>query len=67
LEVGYVTNGIRASSSNTGLYGPRTSVNFEKFVVTVLFVMNLGKNSERLKRNPQIHGKNLSLNESELF
>jgi hypothetical protein len=50
-----------------GLYGPRTGANFDKFDVTVFFVMNLGKNSERLKINPQIHGKNSILNESELF
>jgi hypothetical protein len=40
------------------LYGPRTSTNFDKFVVIVLSMTNLGENSERLNRNPQFVGKN---------
>jgi hypothetical protein len=48
MGVGYITNGIRASGSNIGTCMGQEPI-WVKFVVTDLFVTNLGKNREKLE------------------
>jgi hypothetical protein len=51
-------SGIRATGSTLDPYGPRTSANLDKFIVTDFGLSELGKMVENHSENPQFRGRN---------